>query len=170
MNQQSKNILLTIGFVFLAFIAYKFSFLKTYEVREQLLTIRNSISENSKKEISQQDLLVREIFLDSVIAKSNSETSLQNDILEVLNRDSKKLGYNIIAFKEPHHYISEDKIETSSLQFILEGKYEGLEKILYKLENDYAFGSLSHIRFEKKKDFRLNKAFLQCNVVIQSVR
>lgn len=170
MNQRNKNILLIVGFSLIAFLAYKYSIQKTFEVRDQLLTIRSSISEKSTNEISQQDLLLKEIFLDSIIAKSNSETSLQNDILEGLNRHSQEYEYHIIAFKEPHNYVYEDSTEISSLQFVLEGRYDALEKILYQIENDFTFGSLAHLKFEKKKDFRLNKVFLQCDVVIQNVK
>lgn len=170
MKQQNKNILLIIGFLLLAFMAYRFSILKTLEVRKQLTEIKTQIEDKTSLVTNYQSLVTKEIYLDSLIGNEKSQNSLQNELLEVLNTGSRELNFKIMAFNEPHKYVYEDKTETTSLQFILEGPYDGIEKMLYNLENNYSFGTLSHIKFEKKKDFRLNKVFLQCKVLIQNVK
>lgn len=170
MNLKNKNILLIIGFLLLAFLAYNFSILKTLDVKDQLIEIKQQIKDKSLLTTNYQNLVTKEIYLDSVIGSEKSQTSVQNELLEILNTGSRELNFKIMAFNEPHKFVYEDKTETTSFQFILEGPYGGIEKMLYNLENNYSFGTISHIKFEKKKDFRLNKVFLQCSVLMQNVR
>lgn len=169
MKQQNKNILLIIGFLILAFMAYKFSILKTLEVRKQLSEIKHQINDKTSLAANYQGLVTRDIYLDSVIGSEKLKTSLQNELLEVLNNGSREFNFKIIAFNEPHKYIYDDQTETT-LPFVLEGQYDGIETMLYSLENNYSFGTISHIKFERKKDFRLNKVFLECRVLMQNVR
>lgn len=170
MKQQNKNFLLILGFLLLAFMAYKFSILKTLEVREQLTDIKHQINDKSSLVTNYQSLVSREIYLDSLIGSEKLKISLQNELLETLNNGSRELKFKIMALNEPHNYIYEDKTETTSFQFVMEGPYDGIEKMLYNLENNYSFGTLSHIKFEKKKDFRLNNFFLECKVLMQNVK
>lgn len=109
-------------------------------------------------------------YWDSIISNSRNEsTSLQNNLLNILNKYSQEHSFKIITFKEPHLGVTPDSTHITSFQFTLEGKYKDLESVLYKLENEHSLGSLSHISFEKKKDYRLNNFFLQCSVIVQNV-
>lgn len=170
MKQGTKNILLVLGFISILILAYNYSFSTTFEVKEQLDDLNMQIAENSNSGLSQTDLEGKERFLDSIIKKNNSGNSLQNDLLEVLNKHSKEHDFKIVSFRQPHHYLNEDQTEITSFQFELEGKYENLEHILHILEKDHSFGSLSHISFEKKKDYKMNKEFLQCRILVQNVK
>lgn len=170
MKQGTKNILLLLFFVLLLFLAYQYSFTKTFELKAKLEQLHLQNSPNLQSETNQYDLNERELFLDSIINKNFSGSSLQNDLLEVLNKNSKDKSFKIISLNEPHLYISEDNSETTSYRFVLEGNYQDLEKVLYTLEKVYSFGNLAHINFEKKKDYRLNKEFLVCSVLLQNVR
>lgn len=170
MKQGTKNILLLLFFVLLLFLAYQYSFTKTFELKGKLEQLHLQNSPNLQSEINQEDLNERELFLDSIINKNFTGSSLQNDLLEVLNKNSRDKAFKIITLNEPHSYISEDNSETTSYSFVLEGNYQDLEKVLYKLEKNYSFGNLAHINFEKKKDYRLNKEFLVCSVVVQNVK
>lgn len=170
MKQGTKNILLLLFFILLLFLAYKFSFTKTFELKENLEQLHLQNAYTIQSENNQFDLASRELFLDSIVNKNFTGSSLQNDLLEVLNTNSKDNAFKIISLNEPHTYVSEDSTETTSYSFVLEGNYQNLEKVLYNLEKNYSFGALAHISFERKKDYRLNKEFLQCNVVVQHVR
>ncbi len=163
--------MLLAGFILILILAYTYSFSKTFEVKDRLNELNLQIAENSNRSFNQAELGGRELYLDSIIDKGLAgSNSLQNNLLEVLNDYSTKLSFKIISFQQPHIYAFEDKTEITSFQFVLEGKYEALEKTLYELEKNYSFGSLSHISFEKKKNYRLNKVFLQCSVVMQNVK
>lgn len=171
MKQSNKNLLLIVGFIVILGIAYQYSFSKTIQVKEELEDLQLQVYKNSYSLDKQAILEKKENYLDSIIIKNRlGGSSLQNNLLKVLNDFSRDLSYRIISFKEPHVQQSKDGTGTvTSFQFVLEGEYKDLEEILYKLEKDYSFGSFSHINFERKKNYRLNKNFLQCSVVVQNV-
>ena len=170
MKQSTKNSLLIIGFLLAILFAYQFSFSRTLETKSRLDSLKLQIDQNKLGSQNILGLKSKDIYLDSIIEISRNEsTSLQNNLLNILNKNSQEYSFKIINFKEPHLGVTPDSTHTTSFQFTLEGKYKDLERVLYKLENEYSLGSLSHISFEKKKDYRLNKTFLQCSVIVQNV-
>lgn len=171
MKQSTKNVLLIAGFFLILVVAYQYSFSKTLEIKRELDELNMQVAQNSGSVPNINSLKGKEIYLDSIIAKNRTEdTSLQNSLLKALNEHSELWSYKIISFKEPHVQIAENgQNKITSFQFVLQGEYKNLEEILYKLENDYSFGSLSNINLERKKDYRLNKNFLQCDILIQYI-
>lgn len=159
------------GFLLITFAAYEFSFSKTFEMKAELEDLRTQLQQSSMRSRNKADIIAKEVYLDSMINKNRAGGfSLQNDLLKTLNHYSEEYSYKIISFKKPHLQVVRDSTEISSFQFVLEGEYKNLEKILYTLERDYSFGSFSHIGFKKEKDYRINKSYLQCEVVVQNVR
>lgn len=171
MKQSTKNFLLIAGFLMVLLVAYQYSFSKTFEVMNELEELQFQVEQNSSSLQNIHSLETKEVYLDSIISVNRiGKTSLQNNLLQVLNEYSEELSYKIISFKEPHIHAEEGgKTKITSIQFVLEGQYRNLEEILYKLEKDYSFGALSHVKFERKKDYRLNKSYLQCSVVVQNI-
>ncbi|MBZ9731347.1 hypothetical protein LB467_16785 [Salegentibacter sp. JZCK2] len=171
MKQKTKNNLLVGGFVLVLVISYQYSFSRTLKVKMDLEDVEQQIEQTAATIKDSKGLRLKEIYFDSIIKANRAEShSLQNNLLEVLNRHSGEYDYKIIDFKEPHVQDLDDKQGViTSFRFILEGEYKNIEKILYKLENDHSFGSVSHIGFEKKKDYKLNKIFLQCSILVQYI-
>lgn len=163
--------MLVLGFFLVLGIAYQYSFSRTIQIKEELEDLQEQISMNSHPLSSLASLEEKETKLDSIISRNIlGSTSLQNNLLKVLNEFSEDISYKVISFKEPHVNILKNSTNSriTSYQFVLEGDYKNLERILYLLEKDYSFGSFSHINFERKKDYRLNRNYLQCSVVIQN--
>lgn len=158
------------GFVIVLFIAYQYSFSRTFDIKNELDEIQLQMRENISSPNDIKSLEKKEEYLDSIISKNRTGSiSLQNNLLKVLNEFSDDYSYKIISFKEPHLEILEKEgSRITSFQFVLEGEYKNLEEILFRLEKDYSFGSLSHVSFERKKDYQLNRNFLQCSVVVQN--
>ena len=171
MKQSTKNILLIAGFSLILAVAYQYSFSKTFEVKRELNNLRTLVKQNSGSLQNINSLEEKEKYLESVIQENRiGYTSLQNRLLQVLNNHSKENSFKIVSFKEPHVTISQsDEEKNTSFQFALEGEYKALEKILFILETEHNFGSLSHLSFERKKDYRMSKSFLQCSVVVQNI-
>lgn len=170
MKQTTKNSILIIGFLLAVLFAYQFSFSKTLETKSRLDSLKLQIDQSKLGSQNILGLRSKETYLDSIIENNRNEsTSLQNNLLNILNKNSLEYSFKIINFKEPHFGVSPDSTHITSFQFTLEGKYKDLEELLYKLENEHSLGSLSHISFEKKKDYRLNKTFLQCSMILQNV-
>lgn len=170
MKQSNKNIFLVLIFFLVGSLAYRFSFSKTFEIRKQLEDLEVKLA-NTANHYDSKAQATRIAYLDSIIARNrNTETSLQNSLLKVLNENSETYLFKIIAFKEPHSFTPQNSVDgINSYEFILEGNYKNLEQILYILERDYSFGSIAHINFRKEKDYRLNKFYLQGRILIQNI-
>lgn len=171
MTPRNKNILLIVGFAIILLFAYKFSFLKTIEIEQQLEELKTEIKINSQTTFNKEELIAKEFFLDSIIHKEKkNNSSIQNDLLKKLNIYSEDFSFKIITFQEPHIFSTEDHTVTNSFQVTLEGKYKSLEKILFLLESENNFGKITHFNFTRNRNYRLQKDFLQCKIIIQHAR
>lgn len=142
MNPSNKNILLITGIILVLTLAYHYSFSKTFEVKSELNDLISQ-TEQSPKSIQNITILAeKEKNLESVIQENRTGyTSLQNKLLQVLSNHSKENSFKIVSFKEPHVTISQsDEEKNTSFQFVLEGEYKALEKILFILETEHNFG------------------------------
>lgn len=171
MSPWNRNILLVAGFAIIFVLAYKFSFLKTIEISHQLKELKEEIKFNSQTTYNKEMLLGKEIYLDSILEKEKrNNSSIQNDLLKKLNTYSEDFSFKLIQFQEPHIFSLEDQTVTSSFQFTLEGDYKSLEILLFLLERENNFGKISHFNFTRNRDYRLQKEFLRCKVIVQNVR
>jgi hypothetical protein len=169
MTQRNKNILLILGFVAALLIAYQVAFSKT-------IAVKNEVKSLKEQSISFQDLAnlsatldQREKFADSVLKKNNIKNiSIQNNLLEFLNQESTDNDFIISNFSEPHQIVADDT-SIISYQFVLEGNFDDLLNVVYKLEQDYNFGKISHLNFKKKRDFRKRKDYLECFVIVEGL-
>lgn len=168
MKQKTKNTILIIGFIMLAIISYKLSISKTLDLRSEIKTLENKaqLSKNSPQTL--QNISARERFADSVLNSNKlKNSSIQSSLLNFLNNETSKEGLEIVNFLEPHKPL--DTIsKKQSFQFSLRGSYQDIEKVIYKLENNYVLGFISHLYFEKKYDYKRNKSYLECNIILET--
>ncbi|MEL6809720.1 MAG: hypothetical protein AAFP76_00100 [Bacteroidota bacterium] len=165
---RNKNIVLIVGFIIVLLLSYRFVLSKT-------IFLKNEISKLEQHLVSSEDLAhialqldQREKFIDSVLQKNNlKHLSIQNNLLEFLNREAREGTFQITQFTEPHRSV-ENEVTTTSYRFTLRGSFLACEQIIYQLEQAYNFGKITHLKFEKKRDFRKGKDYLECNVIIES--
>ena len=79
---------------------------------------------------------------------------------------SAKYNLKVIDFKEPHTII-EKNTTTSSYIFSLQGSFNGSIALLNKLENNPALGTIKHINFNKKRNYKSNIDELSVEVVLE---
>lgn len=169
MNPRTKNIILVIGFILSVVIAYNLAFSKTFALRERINKLEMKTKSLGNTAIIAANLEQREQFVDSILSLNNMKgNSVQNNLLDFLNSKSESGDFTISDFTEPHTF-SLDGATTTSYQFKLEGTYDGIENMLYSLEQEYNFGKISHVHFEKKKDYRRGKDYLKCFVIVESL-
>lgn len=169
MTQKNKNILLFAGLLVLFVIAYRYSFSKTFAVRSEVRILE------TEKEIKQSTpaqlitLANKEKELDKILVKNNVEgSSVQNNILKILNDLSEVHKFKIIAFEEPHVFNDEaTQKNATTYNFTIEGEYKSIITVIYKLEQQYSFGNVINVNFEKKKNYKTRKEYLQCNILLQ---
>ncbi len=169
MEQRTKNILLIAGLLCVLFIAYQYGFAKTFAVSRELNDLENQKEEYQSAPLQLAALTKKEQQLDAVLAKNNVEgSSLQQNLLKTLNTLSDTTNVKVVAFEEPHQFIDEaTNKRTTTYDFTLQGGYKGLLGIMHTLEQKYSFGNVVQVGFEKKKNFRTGKRYLQCRVLLQ---
>lgn len=169
MSQKNKNILLILGFVVMLVIAYQMAFSKTIALKKEVRTLEAQILNSNNLIELTSNLVYREKFVDSVLQNNNIKNlSTQNNLLSFLNQAAEKEAFIIASFSEPHLHL-EDNILKSSFQFTLQGNFNEIEKVIYKLEQEHHFGKIVHLKYEKKRDYRRAKDYLQCFIVLESV-
>jgi len=171
MSQKNKNILLVIGLLLVALGAYFFSLKKTFEINEQLTVLKKQkqLYESAPQQLAL--LANKEKSLDKVLRENNlTGLSLQNNLLEVLNKEYVGNTYKITSFSEPHIYVNENtKSTVSTYQLELSGSYNSLLKIIHKLEQQYSFGNVVHFDFYTQKNYRTRNKTLLCRIFLQRV-
>lgn len=169
MKQRNKNILLILGFIVILIFCYQVSIKKTFGLKHEISSLNDSISRYEYLSKQSQNLKAKEIYLDSILSTNNLKNiSVQNNILDDLNTLSEEKGFSIVAFNEPHS-ISESNITVNSYAFRLQGDFNDMLELVYHFEQETNLGKISHVNFEKKKDYRKNKDYLECFVVMQSL-
>jgi hypothetical protein len=169
MTQRNKNILLILGFIAVLFLCYQVSIKKTFALKTEITKLNDSISRYEYLSKESQNLKAKESYFDSILSTNNLKNiSIQNNILEDLNTLSEKKGFSIIGFNEPHS-ISENGINISSYAFTVQGDFNDILELIYHFEQETNLGKISHVNFEKKKNYRRNSNYLECFIVIESL-
>lgn len=169
MSQRNKNILLVLGFLAVLYLCYTVSIKKTLALKTEINSLNDSISRYETLSNQAQNLKAKEVYIDSVLASNNfNNVSIQNNILNVLNAQAEEKGFLISEFNEPHTF-SENGISINSYPFRLTGDFNDLLDVIYFFEQNTRLGKVAHVNFEKKKDYRKRKDYLECFVVIESL-
>ena len=169
MKTSLKNKLLFGGIVLMLFVSYKLALEKTLTSRSEYLR-HESLSESVKdipKRISM--LSQKESYYDSLLNNMDlGDTSVQNNLLKVLNQEADKNKIKVMDFNQPHvHKTDEGQLNTYS--FKLQGTYADILKAVYTIEQKGNFGDIVHLNFEKQKDYRKRKPYLEATVLVQNI-
>ena len=168
MKLNRKNKLLLFGFIVVLYICYTFAISNTLAIYKEFQTKNDAfIHNNSTPELARQ-LIQKEKQLDKLLIEHHVKTSesYQNNLLKQLNFYSAKYNLKVIDFKEPH-VIIEKNSTTSNYIFSLQGSFNGSVALLNKLENNLALGTIKHITFNKKRNYKSNVDELFVEVVLE---
>ncbi|WP_127019817.1 hypothetical protein [Flagellimonas beolgyonensis] len=169
MKLDNKNKMLLLGLVALLFLSYHLAIKKTLSLRADYLgNLENQeLSKNIPLEIAK--LNQKEKYLDAQFMKLNlSSSAFQTDLLKFLNENNTTQSVKLIEFKSPH-FFQDKSTENVTYMMKLEGRYTEILKVLYALENQSGFGSISHTSFEKQNNHRTQKEHLQSSVFLKLV-
>jgi len=170
MNIDKKNIGLLIGFLVMLFIAYKFSISKTFKVKNEYEKLKNEQERISDLPNQISYLKQQSAYYDQILLKNqiSSENSFQNNLLTIVNSYASKNDLEIMGFKQPHVFPEKDAI-IKTYNFSVKGNYTSILKLLYSIEQYGNYGKIISVDFEKKKNYKSNKVFLECDVFLQRV-
>ena len=168
MTNKTKNILLLLGFVVALVLCYQLAFSKTMALKANYTDLKHQevLFENTPKQWSL--LKQKQQYYDSILNKyQRNGTSLQNNLLQTITSFAESHKLKVSSFLEPHVYDQND-IKIKTYQFTLEGNYNAILKLMHKLEQETKFGEIINIHFEKKKNFRTGKYYLEASVLLKS--
>lgn len=167
MTNKTKNIILIITFFLTIILCYKLAISKTIVLTKQHKTLKQQdlLLKNTPKQISL--LKQKQTYYDSILVKYQlNESSLQNNLLKTINTYSDSSNIKVISFVEPHT-IKTNNLKVNNYLFTLEGNYNAILQLVYKLEQQTKFGEIVNLHFEKKKNFRTNKEYLQASILLR---
>jgi len=163
--------MLLFGFFLLVWTAYEFSFSKTIEAHQRYKELKHqdelfSLASQNMHSLKQQD-----VYYDSLLKKYqiSSESSFQNNLLNKLNAYSLENKLKIINFKDTHRYQLRNNASQETYVFTVEGNFNAIVKLIYSLEQDHKFGKIVSVDFEKKKNYKTYKNYLQCTIFLQRI-
>jgi len=168
MTKKHKNIALIVGFIAALIICYQLAIIKTLGQKEHYNTMTKEavLLKNAPKQLSL--LKKKEVYYDSLLTKYQLDgSSIQNNLLKVINRFADDNNLKVISFLEPHVIVNDDLV-INTYQFVLEGNYNDIIKLIYQLEQQTKFGEIINLHFEKKKNFRSGRFYLQARVLLRS--
>lgn len=168
MSKKQKNIVLIIGFALALIVCYQLAVSKTLQQKEQFNALSKEaiLFKNAPKQLSL--LKQKKVYYDSLLTKYQLDgSSIQNNLLKVINTFANANNLKVISFLEPHT-ISKNDLLIMTYEFVIEGDYNAINKLIYQLEQETKFGEVINLHFEKKKNFRTGKYYIQTKVLLRS--
>jgi len=168
MSNKQRNIALVIGFVIVLILCYHLAISKTFEQKQQYNTLKAQelLFKNAPKQLSL--LKQKDVYYDSLLTKYQlEESSIQNNLLKVINVFANENKLKVVSFLEPH-IIAKNELVMKTYEFVLEGDYNSINNLVHQLEQKTKFGEVINLHFEKKKNFRSGKYYLQARILLRS--
>ncbi|WP_407556492.1 hypothetical protein [Winogradskyella sp. 4-2091] len=168
MSKKQKNIALIIGFVVALILCHQLAISNTLEQKKQYNSLKSQelLFKNAPKQLSL--LKQKEVYYDSLLTKYQLDgSSIQNNLLKVINVFANDNNLKVVSFLEPHS-ITKNDLTIKTYEFVLEGNYNAINQLIHQLEQQTKFGEVINLHFEKKKNFRSGRYYLQARVLLRS--
>ncbi|WP_430909506.1 hypothetical protein [Maribacter sp. 2-571] len=169
MSGRTKMLLLMSAVLLAVLLCYRFAISNTLEQRNayKKLEAERALLKNAPQQLAL--LMKKQVYYDSVLGKMNlGNTSIENNLLRVINIEAEKNALKLIDFNDPHRVlVNANRLNT--FDFTLDGEFTSLLKTIYTLEQKNNFGEVVHLHFLKNKNFRTNKEYLTARVFIQNI-
>ena len=151
------------------FVCYKLAVQRTLDYRSSYKNLQKEtvLFENTPRQLSV--LKQKEAYLDSILTTYRlGDTSIQNSLLTAINTMADTTDIKVVSFSEPH-LVKEGELTVRTYGFTLEGNYADMINLIYQLEQRHRFGDITNLNFEKLKDYRRNRDYLQAKVLLKSL-
>jgi len=170
MTIRQKNRRLLIGFFTVLILGYFLAISETLSLKKNYTNLKRQadISANIPQRLTA--LEQKEKHYDSLLHHYQiTETSLQNNLLQTIDRYAKDNTLKVVSFSEPHSFKSNGK-NTLSYAFSVSGDFQGILGLAYQLEQRNKFGMIASLDFEKKTDLRYGSKRLEGYFIMQLVQ
>lgn len=168
MTKQQKNRALIVSFILALILCYNFAIKNTLQLKKQhnILSKKVELLKNSPYQLAV--LKQKNIHYDSLITKFQlGGTSIENNLLKTINSFASNNNLKVVDFHEPH-LSSNSELIIKTYDFTLEGTYNNINRLVYVLEQQTKFGEVISLHFEKKKNYRTGRFYLQARILLKS--
>jgi hypothetical protein len=170
MALDKRNKALLVGILLLLVASYYLAIDKTFAVRKQYQVLNKEVGQFSNLPQKLGMLEQQEVYYDSILTSMDlKDTSFQNTLLKALNQEAEKQQVQVMDFNRPHTYVEGDT-RYDTYQFVLKGSFTQILQVLHALEQKGNYGELGHVNFEKKKDYRSQKEYLEATVFLMGIK
>ncbi len=168
MNLKHKNIVLLIGFIILLWICYKIPVHQTIMAKKEyakLVQQQHLFSDIPQKV---NTLNTEKVYLDSILNtyQLSTDKSFQSNLLHTITSFADTHHLSVVTFEEPHIYLK-NEVTLNTFSFSVKGNYNDTLSLIHELEQTKKLGKMLSINFEKKKNYRTNKEFLETTILLQ---
>lgn len=169
MKLDNRNKVLIAACLVLLVATYKLALSKTLAAQKEYSTLKSKSIRAGDIPERLALLTQKERYYDSIMRQMDlGDTSFQNNLLRTINEQAKIRNVKVMDFNPPHvHTVNDNTLLTHSL--ILNGGYTHILQVIHMLERKGSFGNIVHMDFEKQKDYRKRKAFLEATIFVQHV-
>jgi len=161
---------LIIGMALLFWIAYQFSFAKTFELKKHYNSLKKEqqLFTNVSQKI--QQLKQQNVYYDSILKSKKivTESSFQNNLLQTITSFADSTHTKIVTFNTPHLFKTNNTI-VNTFSLTLSGTFSKITQLIYLLEQQQKLGKIISIHYKKKKNYRRNFNYLECTILLQQV-
>ena len=166
----TKNKLLLLGIVLMMIISYYVALEKTILLREEYISLTKQNKASNRIPATLVSLKKENDYYTTILKNANvNNTSVQNNLLRTINGQAKEHNVRVMDINEPHVH-QKNTTTKITYNFNLEGTFTDIVKIIYKLEEKNSFGTIIHLDFNKRRNFKRNKEYLNAIVYIQQVK
>lgn len=170
MTIQQKNKALVIGFLGILILGYFLAISETLQLKNNYESMQQQELLNTNIPQRLATLEQKERYYDSLLEHYQiTETSLQNNLLQTIDRYAANHMIKVVSFSEPHSFVEKDK-KTNSYAFSVSGDFKGILGLAYELEQRSKFGMIASLDFEKKTNYRNGTKSLEGHFILQLVQ
>lgn len=169
-THKHKNAILVALFLLVLLLCYQLAISKTFVLRKEYQALKQE--EQQYTNIPQQLALLskKEAYLDSILQKMDlNNSTIENNLLRVLNRESAANKVQVIDFNPPHVH-NNGNTSLSTYNFKLRGNLTAILKVVYVLEQQSFFGEVVHVNFVKEKNYRTGRNYLEATIFVQNIQ
>jgi len=168
MSNKNKNILLLLGFFLALILCYQFAISNTLDLKKQYKSLKyeEELFKNTPKQLSV--LKQKQKYYDSILVSNKLYgSSIQNNLLKTINGFADANNLKVVSFLEPHETIK-NELAIKTYEFTIEGNYNSIISLVHQLEQQTKFGEIINLHFDKKKNYRTGRYYLQARVLLRS--
>lgn len=169
MKINRKNKLLAFGIIVLLLLSYTLAMKKTITLKQKSNQLRYQAKQSNDLPKKLEILKDKNRYYDSIIGTMDiNDSSLQNNLIRLINTEAKKHQVKVMDFNQPHQYQTGESNEFT-YRFELSGNFSNILKVVYEIEINGVFGEIVHLNFEIKKDYKTSENYLIASILIKQV-